>query len=103
MKKNSVIHARCTQQQKLKIEKRAEKAGLTSSEYVIMCAMNGRPKGNSGRKDMIRTVTQFQKSINDMEFEVEKLKNDGKIVPGNIVTQLCEIQEGVDELWLLLK
>lgn len=103
MKKNTVIHARCTDEEKNRIEKRAEKAGLTSSEYIVQSVLKSRTRLSSAGKDMTRTITQFQAGINEIALDIEKMSTVGLKNIDNLKEKIEEVQEGLDELWRLLK
>lgn len=103
MKKDTVIHARCTNEQRKTIEKRADKAGMTLSEYVIKSALQSRTRISNAGKDMSRTITQFQVSINNMEMGLKKMKSTEKIELRCLENDIKAVQEGLDELWRLLK
>lgn len=101
MKKEKVIHVRCTDEQKKTIESRADKAGLTVSEYALRCSINSRTRIRSSSKDAARTITQCQVYVNEACLEVKNCQ-DGNSTSG-ILSKLNEIQEGLDEIWRLLK
>ena len=103
MKKNTVIHARCTNEQRQIIKERADKAGLTLSEYVIKSALHSRTRISSVGKDMTRTITQFQVCINNMQVELKKMQSTEKIELGSLEKNIIAAQEGLDELWRLSK
>lgn len=44
MKKNNSIHIKLTTEQKEKLEKKAEKCGLSLSSYLLFIALNTEPK-----------------------------------------------------------
>ena len=103
MKKDTVIHARCTNEQKQIIEDRANKAGLALSEYVVKSALHSRTRISSVGKDMTRTMTQFQVCINNMQVELKKMQSTEKIELGGLEKNIKAVQEGLDELWRLSK
>lgn len=103
MKKDTFIHVRCKNEEKIDIEKRACKAGLTTSEYVKKCSLKSRTRISSAGKDMTRTITQFQAGINEIALDIEKMNTVGLKNIDNLKEKIEEVQEGLDELWRLLK
>lgn len=103
MKKDVIIHARCTAEQKQALERRADKSGMSLSEYIVKCASNSRTRISNTSKDMTRTITQFQICINNMSTDLGKIETEKKIEVGSMKKNINDIQEGLDELWRLLK
>ena len=103
MRKDAIVQARCTFDEKRKIEQKALKAGLKSSEYMVKCSLNSRTRISSASKDMARTFTQLQSILNELRTNAEKQNSELSTDP-QIFVKICdEAQERMDELWRLLK
>lgn len=101
MKKDTVIHVRCTNEQKKKIEVRAKKAEISISEYVLKSSLTSRTRISSTSKDAARTIAQCQVSINDACIEAQNCHDQNE--RDRIMAKLDNVQEGLDEIWRLLK
>ncbi|MCD7996969.1 MAG: hypothetical protein LUH21_07010 [Clostridiales bacterium] len=94
--KDSTLKIRCTYNQKCEIQHRAEKSGMTMSEYVIQTSLKSRNRIRTPKKDLINAITEVQISFNVLEHEIDD-RNEEKIEE-----QLVQIRERLDHLWRIL-
>lgn len=91
--KNSTLKIRCTDNQKCEIQQKAEKVGMTMSEYVIQTSLKSRNRIRTPKKDWINGITELQVAINALENEIGD-RND-KVIDDH----LTQIRERMDHLW----
>lgn len=103
MRKEAILQTRCTVQQRKEIEKKADKAGISVSEYLLKSTLNSKTRISTNSKDMARTITQLQKELNDVEVDLKKLKAGCLNDVEEPLNRLAEAQERLEELWRLLK
>jgi hypothetical protein len=101
MKKEKTItrSVRWTPKEDEKLEKKAEKAGMSMSEYIRRAALNSRTRVRKVPEEKARLMTQTQVCINElliMEESGNELSEAKKI-------KIAEIQEGMNALWTSLK
>jgi len=109
MKKNMIVHLRCTEVQKIKIDEKAKRADMTTSSYVLKAALNSKSKIIGSNKDMARCLAQLQVGMNLVRGELQKMGMCG-LVDENlkkqihvVLNEIDHLQEGADELWRLSK
>lgn len=94
MRSSVTITIRCTEKEKDMIQKKADKAGMTISQYMKRSAANTRTRIRSVNEDMARHLVELQNDVTALEREQDE---------GSRKKRIGEIQEAVDELWKLLK
>lgn len=95
MKQIESITIRVTEAQNKKIAKKAEKAGLSKSEYIRKKALNGTERIRSSKEDRARTAALFQIALNELEKELQIRGDDV------LIGMLKELQEAGDDVWKL--
>jgi len=109
MKKNAIVHLRCTDAQKTKIDEKAKRADMTTSVYVLNAALNSRSRIVSSNKDMARCLAQLQEGVNLVRGELQKMgmyviqDESLKEQLHSVLKEMDHLQEGADELWRLSK
>ena len=86
-----------------KIMNKAEKAGLSISEYALRSMLNGRSRVRKVKEESARQIVQLQQSLNLIESETKKGMIQGITGMEDIYEGIIEIQEEVDGLWNLLR
>ena len=94
-KKTEQINIRCTKVQKEQVAKKAEKAGVKLSEYVLAKAVNATGRVRSTKADMARCNAQFQVQLNILERMIDETNNQ------ELIAQVKELQKAEDERWTL--
>lgn len=94
MRSSVTITIRCTEKEKDMIQKKADKAGMTISQYMKRSAVNSRTRIRRVNEDMVRHLVEIQNDVTALEREQNEESRKNRI---------GEIQEAVDELWKLLK
>jgi len=109
MKKNTIVHLRCTDVQKTKIDEKAKRADMTTSVYVLNAALNSKSKIISSNKDIARCLAQLQQGMNLIRGELQKMgmyvtqDENLKEQLYSVLKEVDYLQEGADELWRLSK
>lgn len=103
MKKSCRINVRCTEEQMKKITNKANKAGLSISEYALKSMLNGRSRVRKVKEENVRQIVQLQQSLNFIENKTQKGMDQGIEEMEAIYEGIIELQEGVDGLWNLLR
>lgn len=98
MNKIITISIRCTSKENEAIKKKAGKAGMTTSEYVRLAALNSRTRVRKIPEEKARKITQTQASLNDLIV----MEEDGSKSSEAIKLKIKEIQEGMNSIWTLL-
>lgn len=101
--KNSIMKFRCTQEQEKIIKGKADKAKISTSEYLLKSALNSRTRISGVSKDMTRTITQCQKNLNMLLVEAQHGAENGDLDSKKLMDRVNGVQEGMDEIWRLLK
>ncbi len=94
MRSSVTITIRCTEKEKDMIQKKADKAEMTISQYMKQSAVNSRTRIRSVKGDMARHLVELQNDVTALELEQDE-KTRKKWIG--------EMQEAVDEIWKLLK
>lgn len=99
--KSARINIRCTETEKQNINKKAKKAGLMESEYILATALKSRTRVSTPGKDGGRTLAQLQATGNELRIEILKL--EGSADNSALLKLVDELDEGVYETWRLLR
>lgn len=94
-KKDQSINIRCTKKQKATVELKAEKSGVSISDYVLKKALNSNGKIKSTKEDMARCNAYFQLKLNELERMV---MDNGNL---EVLEKVKEIQKAEDARWKL--
>lgn len=99
MKKSKSITIRYTEKEDAKIRKGAEKAGMTVSEYARRASLNSRTRVRKISEEKARLITQTQVCLDELLIMEEKGNESSEAKK----LKIKEIQEGVNEIWTLLR
>ncbi len=101
MKKEKTItrSVRWTPEEDEKLEKKAEKAGMSMSEYIRRAALNSRTRVRKVPEEKARLITQTQVCLNELLIMEE---NENEPYEAKKI-KIEEIREGMNEIWTLLK
>lgn len=94
-KKDQSINIRCTKSQKATVEQKAEKSGVSLSDYVLKKALNANGRIKSTKEDMARCNARFQLKLNELE---QMLVNIGDC---ELLEKVKELQKAEDARWRL--
>ncbi len=96
-RKTEVIRFRCTQKEKETIERKASRAEMPTTQYVLNAALNSRSRVRKTNEDIIRNLVQIQSDLNLLQMKIIELgmeKSELKTLVDNCIL-------GEDELWKL--
>lgn len=87
------ITLRCRNEEKKMIQEKANKAGVSLSQYVRNCALYAETQGGQ-KQNAARHIVEIQNGVTSlMKEQDEKIRKN----------RYGEVQEVIDELWKLLK
>lgn len=99
MKKDKSLTVRYSGNEMEKIKRKAEKAGMTMSEYARQASLNSRTRVRKVPEEKARLITQTQASLGEL-LVMEKSGSESFEVK---ILKIKEIQEGMDGIWTLLR
>lgn len=93
--KRTSVNARCTEEQRNTIDKKAEKCGLSRSEYLLKMACNGTSRVQKTKEDMARCNACFQSGLNELEVMIMDTGDQ------KLIEKVKELQKAEDVRWRL--
>ena len=91
-RKTETISIRCLPETKRKMQNKAEKIGVSISDFALECIETNLKRNSKWSKHQIRTLVEVQEAMNQMMLSLEPEQKE-------IKNQLIDLSKGEMGLW----